>query len=214
MFRPIKTLIAISLLTLPFAANAGLVLDLNTGGTANPCGGGCASGTTFGWSFSVVNSIKINQLGLWDAGADGLGVSSAQVGLWSTSGSLLANATITDASEQVASASANGEWLFENISSVLLTPGDYLIGSVFLNPAPFAQIGATFTTIANITFGGGVRGAENAGLSIPDQSFDRPIFGATMRSEDSSVPEPTSVALVGLGLAVMSMFRRLTRTTV
>lgn len=187
-------------------AQASLLLDLTTGGSSVPCGS-CAAGTTFGWSFRVINAVTINQLGLWDAGANGLGVASADVGLWTANGNLLASATVTDASEQVASASTDGEWLFENISDLILLPGSYVIGSVFLSNAPLAQVSSPFVTVADIALTGGVQGPNSAGLSFPGQSFQVPIFGPTMRQADR-VPEPTGLALISLALGLMVVTRR------
>src|SRR5262245_5459172 len=105
-------------------AQADLVLDLAPGGTATPCGG-CSGGVTYGWSFSVRNAITIDGLGIWDAGANGLGQPSVQIGLWSSAGTLLASTSVTDASTQVASANLAGEWLFESIAALTLGAGDY-----------------------------------------------------------------------------------------
>lgn len=194
-------------------ASASLVLDLNTGGTAFPCGTCGPLGDTFGWSFRVINPITINQLGVWDAGANGLGLPSSRVGLWTAAGALLASATVTDASEQVASASADGEWLFEGIASLTLVPGSYVIGSVNIAAAPLAQTNAPFTTTADIALTGGVQGPNNAGLAFPGSSFRIPIFGPTMRLAENNVPEPAGVALVGLGLALMAFRRRSSEAT-
>jgi len=129
------------------------------------------------------------------------------VGLWTDAGVLLASANVTDGSEQVASASADGEWLFEDIGSLTLLPGSYRIGAVFIATVPTAQVGAPFVTIADVALTGGVQGPNNAGLAFPDQSFPSPIFGPTMRSADV-VPEPAGIALVGLGLGLIALRRR------
>ncbi len=46
------------------------------------------TGVTFGWKFSVDQTMTINGLGMWDAAPYGLGL-SYQVGLWSGDGATL-----------------------------------------------------------------------------------------------------------------------------
>jgi hypothetical protein len=215
--RPINLIIRLLsslLLVAGFAsqqAGAALVLDVNTGASAIPCGS-CSddNGVTFGWSFSVINPITINGLGVWDNGADGLGVGSAPTALWATDGTLLATATITDASTPISSVSADGEWLFESIASLTLTTGDYVIGTVFLSLVPLAQtsITTTFATIPDIAVIDGVRGPPDGGLAFPASSFaGELIFGPTMRLQ-STVLEPATLALLGLGLFGLGFARR------
>jgi hypothetical protein len=98
------------------AAHADLLLDITGDSVAN-CGA-CGDGDiTIGWAFTVVNPVTIDGLGLFDIGAGNLGVASVPVGLWTGDGSsLLAQVTVTDASTQVASTDANGDWLFETIA--------------------------------------------------------------------------------------------------
>lgn len=135
--------IAVSLLAAAPSHASSLGLDLGPGGSPTPCGGcGDASGRTYGWAIELLSAVHLDGLGVWDAGADGIGP-DVEVGLWDGTGTLVASTTVSDGSTPVASA-GDGEWLFETVSATL-QPGFYNIGSVFFNSTPIAQVNAPFT---------------------------------------------------------------------
>ena len=82
-------------------ARAALVLGL-TGGSPVECGDCGEFGLTLGGKFNVINAITIDGPGIWDAGADGLGVASEPIGLWTSTETPLASVTVTDDSTPVA----------------------------------------------------------------------------------------------------------------
>ena len=142
-------------------------MALTGGGTSAPCGDCGTVGETFGWSFTVINAITVDGLGVWDPGSNGMGPSTP-AGLWTRDGALLESATVANASTALASASNQGAWLMETIASVTLLPGRYLLGSVFYINESLAQIGSSFTNTPDISVGGGVRqGAGNTGFAAP-----------------------------------------------
>ncbi|MFM2063349.1 MAG: hypothetical protein RLZZ507_3019 [Cyanobacteriota bacterium] len=176
-------------------AQAQLVLDVNPGGTQVPCGScGNISGRTVGWSFGVTNSFTVDGIGVWDSGSDGIGTSPIQAGLWRSDGTLLASVLISNSSTPVASASTSGQWLFEDISQLTLTPGNYLIGSIFFNSTPLANIGSV-TTIPDITVIAGAIGGSGAdtGFQAPTNSFGTVIYGPTLRQASGATPVPFDI---------------------
>jgi len=179
-------------------SHAALVLDLTGGGTPESCGTCGASGTTFGWSFTVNSPIEVDGIGVWDYFGSPF-PASTDAGLWTAAGALLESETITSASTPVTSAETDGQWLFESFAPITLAPGDYLIGNVFFDSDPFAAYNSSSTTISQITPTGGMVGTTDGGLTAPSGAFSPAIYGPTL--ETLAVPEASTWAMMLLGFA-------------
>ena len=187
-------------------APAQLAVDF-TGGSQAPGGG-----FTLGWEFSLSTSMGVDALGIWDENPNGL-IGPHAVGLWNTTtGLLLASATINNGPVPVASLSPDGRWLFTSINLLVLGPGDYTLGAAYdttLSNDP-ARYNTSASYAPGITFLGD-RQASGSSLHMPTTpaGLGNAIFGPNMHL--IAVPEPTSLALllgVGVGAGIFELRRR------
>jgi len=165
---------------------------------------------SLGFKFQANNSVTVTGLGVFDAYQNGLN-GIQQVGLWDMQGNLLASTQVTT------SDALQGFWRFRSLaSSVTLTAGQtYYVASQGGEYYTYQTNG--FTVNPNITYlqdSWNYRGHSSyTPLGFPSnstgitQSQGGGYFGANLEfanptsAQPSRVPEPTSVALLGVGLA-------------
>jgi hypothetical protein len=161
-----------------------------------------------GWQFSVSAPITVDGLGIFDVYPTGL-VLSYQVGLWDNNGTQLAQTTVSSASTPVASASAAGDWLFENIGPIVLQPGIYVIGGYYHSGEELIMAADTIATAPQITFLTS-RMSTNGKFAEPG-TFALPwngVFGPNFRIQTPpAIPEPASLVLVFSGLGGLRLVR-------
>jgi hypothetical protein len=169
---------------------------------------------TLGSEFSTSMPITVTGLGVFDDSLNGL-VDSYQVAIFDSLGNIVVMGTV---------ASGTADPLINQFrytpTSVLLTPGDYRIGALFLtgdDPLIFPGVATNFATASGITF---EAAAFFPGGSLSDPIFnngtDPAYFGPNFTFETTApVPEPTTLALLGTGLLGLAMMyrRKLGRTS-
>jgi hypothetical protein len=150
---------------------------------------------TIGWRFTAKADISATQLGFWEEPGFPL-LQSHQVGLWSSTGTLLGSTTVLPTSPLTAS------FRYEPIAPVPLTAGNtYALGASITSP--FLDFYATFassvTTAPEVSFLTDLRNNSAGGFSFPtiaDGNIGR--FGPNFQF--APVPEPSTLILAGGGV--------------
>jgi hypothetical protein len=145
----------------------------------------------------------IGGVGIWDEGKQPLNISH-EVGLYTSSQALLLDVFVNNNnSTPVGSASPDGQWLFTSIAPMILQPGDYVLAATWGDPIDNAD---PFRLQANavdpfVTYTGACSKSQLPSLQLvfPDCS-SAPLNSAGFFGPNLAiVPEPTSIALLGIG---------------
>jgi hypothetical protein len=157
---------------------------------------------TLGWEFSTSSSITVTNLGLF---APTTLADDHPIGLWDSSGTLLATATAP-----AGSSATSGFFLYESITPVTLSAGTYMVGALYTNTngadsVLFPGDAQGFMTSPGITF---VQSAFASGGTLTDPTGSVSTlpgyFGPNLTFTGSAVPEPSTFALSGtMGLLML-----------
>lgn len=211
VLRALATAGAIALTGMPLSSSA-LVLTSGTTTFGNQAYSGV------GLSFHVTSAITVSQLGVFDSDAPGI-TGNAQ--LWATlfdatNGNVLAAVDFT----QAASGTLSNLYTYKSIAPLTLAIGDYVLAGFGwdasnleyntvhggVNTVTFNPDSSSAVSFNDTRFGGG----NDGHIVMPTNVFGPHAFNAAnmVFEAGSAVPEPASLALLGIGLAGLGFGRR------
>ncbi len=186
-------------------ANASVIGLTFTGGPSYPGWDGKPS--TIGWLFNVNTVVTVEALGFYDYSSGPL-QREHQVGIWTDAGVLLASTTVLTNDPLIS------EFRFHDIAHVQLGIGSYRIGAWIDGISDrYKTYVDEIVTDPRITHTGDTRSGSDTGFEFPNlPSTNDGRFGPNLLLSSASIPEPTTLALMGLGLAGIGLRRRKVKT--
>jgi hypothetical protein len=158
---------------------------------------------TLGYEFQLSRTFDITALGYW---APGLVVANGyqatqQVGVWDSSGNLLASATVSDTDPII------GHFQYQTISTLVLGPGTYMIGGTYdggvfqsFATGVTSQPGYTWVT-DEWTYGPGLNDPTTSSGGTYGANG---IFQVDLATSSTATPEPGYYGVLALGVGTLA----------